>query len=358
MISGEEGQRTKELIGHSGVISFLDHSLQSGRLSHAYLFVGPRHVGKTAVALYLAKAVNCQGEGKKPCDSCSQCRRIESRQHTDVQVIGIPASEEGGQGTTRIKIESIRELQRQASIHPYEGTCRVYIIDGAELLSHEAANCLLKTLEEPPPNVLLILLTTNEASVLPTVLSRCQRIELRSMSIQELAQDLTRQLSMENERAALLARLSGGCPGWALLAAQDDSILKGRLNTLDRLMNIVEIGLEGRFRYSSELASLFSKDRQSGQGMLDQWLSWWRDLLLVKGGADHYATNAHRLKELEEQSQRYSLSTIRAFIHCIEEAQSQLEHNANPRLALDVLMLKLPPSHDTRESDRSHPVET
>ncbi|MEE9198907.1 MAG: DNA polymerase III subunit delta' [Dehalococcoidia bacterium] len=346
--SGGEDQRASGLIGHSGAISLLDRSLQSGRLSHAYLLVGPRHVGKMALALYLAKAVNCRSEGDRPCDSCPQCRRIASGQHADVQVIGVPPGEEGGPGTTRIKIERMRELQRQASFHPYEGTCRVYIIDGAELLSHEAANCLLKTLEEPPPEVLLLLLTAKEAFVLPTILSRCQRIELRPMPVQELARDLAHQLSVEGEKAGLLARLSGGCPGWAISAVRDEGVLEGRLNTLERLMGVIEAGLEGRFSYASELGTLFTKNRRAGQEVLDQWLSWWGDLLLIRAGVGDSVTNAHRRRELEQQAQRYPLSAILAFIRSLGEAQSQLEQNASPRLVLEVLMLKLPAASELR----------
>ena len=311
-------------------------------MSHAYLFVGPRHVGKMTVAMHLAKAVNCQGEGKRPCQSCSQCRRIDSGQHADIQVISISAGGEMVQGTTRIGIDRVRDLQRTASLHPYEGSHSVFIISEAELLSNEASNSLLKTLEEPPPQVLLILLTADEEAVLPTIRSRCNKIELRPMSAAALGEALMSNFAIDKEKAELLARLSSGCPGWAITAIQDESILETRINTLSRLAELSELGLEGRFRYASELAATYSQDREKGRLVLEQWLSWWRDLLLVKGGAVESVSNAHIIQNLQELSQQYSLDDIRRFIHRMTEAQADLERNVNARILMELLMLRMP----------------
>ncbi|TET38214.1 MAG: AAA family ATPase, partial [Dehalococcoidia bacterium] len=159
-----------QVIGHEKAVALLERSMKGGKLSHAYLFVGPPHVGKMTLAMNLAQALNCRGE-ERPCGECPQCRRIARGVHADVQVIGL-------EGRMEIGIDQIREMQHAASLKPFEGRNRVFIIDGADHLSHEAANCLLKTLEEPPPNDQLILLAANERLLLPTVLSRCQKLEL------------------------------------------------------------------------------------------------------------------------------------------------------------------------------------
>ena len=350
----EQAQGPATILGHSGAISFLDRSIETGRLSHAYILVGPRHVGKMAVAIFLAKAVNCQGEGKHPCDVCPQCRRTASGQHTDVQVIDI-SGEEGGQDRTRIGIGRIRELKRQASLHPYEGTYRVFIVDGAEFLTLEAANALLKSLEEPPPAVLLVLLTADETAVLPTVLSRCQRIELWPMPIEELAKALVDRYSADEAKAELLARLSGGCPGWAISAAQEEKVLNSRLEALDGIIGLADLDLQGRFRYAAELASLYSKDRQSGREILGLWLSWWRDLILMGEGVGDLATNLHRRDELKDHSLRYPLEEIGLFIQRITNAREYLDRNANARLVLEWLALRMPlaRSPEASESKRS-----
>ncbi len=330
------------IIGHEGVLAFLTHSLKSGRMSHAYLFIGPRHVGKMAAAIHLAKAVSCQNEDEKPCQSCSQCLRVDSGQHVDVQVISTSDDGELVQGSTRIGIGKVRELQKAASLHPYEGPYRVFIINEAELLSNEAANSLLKTLEEPPPQVLLVLLTTNEDAVLPTIRSRCSKIELRPMSVVRLSEILAAKFSVDKEKAELLARLSEGCPGWAVTAIQDENILETRINTLNRLAELSELGLEGRFRYAVELAAIHSQDRQRGRLILGQWLSWWRDLLLVKGSAMRSVTNTHMIRHLQEQSRRYSLDDIQRFIHRLINTQADLERNVNARMVVELLMLRMP----------------
>jgi len=141
-----------QVVGHEETVALLDRSLRNGRLAHAYLFVGPRHVGKMRLAIELAKALNCHHE-ERPCGVCTQCERIEGLKHADVQVIGVD-------GTTEIGIDQMREMQHCASLKPFEGRHRVFIIDGVEHLSREAANCLLKTLEEPPADVQLVLLST------------------------------------------------------------------------------------------------------------------------------------------------------------------------------------------------------
>ena len=154
--------------GHDGVLNLLYTAAQADRLAHAYVLVGPPHVGKMTLAVHLAQLVNCEAPTPGPCLTCNQCKRIAAGNHADVQITGLPTTEEGALGT-QIRIEQVRELRKQASLRPYEGRTRVFIIQDSELLTNEAANSLLKYLEEPPPNVLLALLASDEDALLPTV---------------------------------------------------------------------------------------------------------------------------------------------------------------------------------------------
>ena len=330
-----------QIVGHERAVSLLDNSLKGEKLPHAYLFVGPKHVGKMTLALNLAQALNCDDEDK-PCGQCRQCLRIAAGRHADVQVIAV-------NDRTEIGIDHIREMQHEASLMPFEGRNRVFIIDGAEHLSHEASNCLLKTLEEPPPNVNIILLTVNERLLLPTVLSRCQRLELRPLSTSVVEQALIHRWGVPQERAGVLARLSSGCLGWAVAAASDEGLFSERGERLATLIHLTTMGRGERFTYAAELARQFSSDRESVQEVLSLWLGWWRDLMLTKGGSGNFITNVDREEMLHSEAKRYSLAKIKGFIQSLNQAREQLEHNANPRLVLEVLMLTLPRGKEAKE---------
>ena len=332
-----------QVIGQSRAVSLLQRSLESDSLAHAYLFVGPAHVGKMTLALNLAQALNCE-TAEPPCGECGSCQKVASTRHADVQIIGL--SRDGNSVETRprveISIDQIRQVQHSASLPPFEGRYRVYIIDGAELLSIEAANCLLKTLEEPADKVVFILLTTNERLLPATVISRCQRVELRPLAITEIEAALTGNWGVEPEKAELLARLSQGCPGWAVSAALDDGLLQQRDEHLDELLDIISADYEERFAYAARLVTQFSQNRGLVQERLDLWLNWWRDLLLVRVGLSDTVTNVDRLATLIDMAGGYGLGQIKDFINSIRTAGEQLKQNANSRLVLEVLMLSIP----------------
>jgi DNA polymerase-3 subunit delta' len=332
-----------QVIGQSKAVDLLRRSLESGRLSHAYLFVGQPHVGKMSLAINLAQALNCENE-ERPCGQCKSCLRIASGVHPDVQVVGRLAGADSGEAGAKkeISISQIKELQRSAGLQPYEGKHRVFIIDGAEYLNEESANCLLKTLEEPPPNVLFILLTVNDNRLLPTIVSRCQRVELYPLHAGVIEQALIERWQVTPEKAKLLSRLCRGGIGWAVSAAQDEKLTEERSLRLSELIELVDDGLEHRFAFASKLAAQFSKSRDSVEEALGLWLEWWRDILLVKEECAQLITNVDHKETLNRHAKRYSLTEIRDFIEAIRTAWEQLEQNANPRLVLEVLMLSIP----------------
>jgi len=331
-----------QVVGQSRAISLLQRSLAQESMAHAYLLVGPPHVGKMTLALDLARAVNCQ-EGEPPCSSCDSCQKIASGKHADVQVIGLNSTgNSNDKPRTEIGIDQIREIQHSSNLPPFEGRHKVFIIDGAELMSTEAANCLLKTLEEPSAGIIFILLTANELVLPATVVSRCQRLELRPLATSQVGVALSERWGVEAHKSELLARLSHGCLGWAISAANDDSLIEQRSQRLDRLLDITNADYEERFDYVSQLVAWFSQSRSLVQEILDLWLDWWRDLLLVKLGCDDVITNIDHQVMLLDLAQGYTLVEIRAFISSIQSAKEQLRQNANPRLVLEVLMLSIP----------------
>ncbi len=330
------------IIGNERAVSFLGRSVARNTLAHAYLIAGAPHTGKMTLALRLAQAVNC-GASEPPCLECASCRRIATGVHTDVLALRLE-SDPGSEDTkakTEISTAYIKDLQQQASLPPFEGRRKVFIIDGAEMLSLEAANRLLKTLEEPPPHVLFILLTADEASVPATVVSRCQHVDLAPVAASEIEAALTAR-GVEGGKARLLARLSRGCPGWAFSALQDGTLLTRRAERLEELFEVIEGDYETRFGVAERLASGFSRDRAGVYDTLDLWLGWWRDLLLVKTGAAGAVTNIDYEASLSTQAQALSLDQITSAIRELGEAGARLRLNGNARLVLEVLMLHIP----------------
>jgi DNA polymerase-3 subunit delta' len=320
-----------QVIGHSWAVDFLKRSMASGRLAHAYLLLGPSQIGKRTLALELARALNCSApEGERPCGECLACRKIGHLTHPDVRVI------EPEDGT--LKIGQIRELQRETMLTPHEGRYRVAVLRSFDRATTEAANCLLKTLEEPPPQVVLCLTALDASSLLPTIISRCQVLHLRPLSQRVVESVLTAHWGVEPQMAARLARLSGGRLGWAVEASQQPSILEDRRAHLDSLVGLLDTSRVARFAY----AEAMSRAPDAVPHILEMWLTWWRDVLLMREGNGQSITHLDRGEEIAEHADRFPLQTIWTAIQSIRMAQQQLESNANLRLVLEVLLLSFP----------------
>ncbi|MDD5313156.1 MAG: DNA polymerase III subunit [Dehalococcoidia bacterium] len=327
-------------IGQDRIIKLFQDSIKRRAMAHAYLLVGPPHVGKMRLALDTAKALNCTG-AEQPCDQCSACQRIEQGKHTDVMVIDKYTGRDpkDRKKATEIGISSIRELlQRSASFPPYEGKHKVYIIDDADVMSVEASNCLLKTLEEPPPNVLIILLTAEESLLLPTVVSRCQRMELKPVTLGEIESRLAGMNNLSPERIKLLARLSGGCLGWALLAAGNDAYVKERESRLTEFIPLITSNWDARLSYAQQIAS----DRSGAEQVIKLWLLWCRDVMLIKYNCEDEITNLDHKDDLKNWANMLTVLEIKDFMDNLNKALVNLTYNANLHLLFEVLMLDMP----------------
>ncbi len=318
-----------QVVGHKWAVDLLKRALASGRVAHAYLLTGPPQIGKRSLALNFAQALNCLDE-EKPCGQCLACSKIAHGSHPDVQII------EGENGT--LKIDQMRALRHEAVLSPLEGRWKVYIIRQMEQATAEAANCLLKTLEEPPSNVILMLTASEAEALLPTIVSRCQVLNLRPLATETVQRSLQERWEVDAERAQLLARLSGGRLGWAVTASQNDAILARREKHLNEMMELLSQGRVERLEYAQQI----SLNPEAVPELLHLWLSWWRDLLLAASGSSVGITNVDREDTLRIQAQRYSLGQVRDFVEALRASVWRLERNANTRLTLEVLMLSLP----------------
>src|SRR4030042_475284 len=244
-----------QVVGQDSILSLLDYGLRTNAIAHAYLLAGPRHVGKGTLAINLAQALNCDSP-KVPCGECRSCQRILDGKHADVTPIGLDSR-------TEIGIDDIRGLQRSANLPPYEGKCKVFIIDDAEYLSTEAANSLLKILEEPPPRVVWLLLAAEEEHVLPTIISRCQRLELKPVPSARVQEGLIHSYKVDADKRQLLTQFCHGRLGWALSALANDDMLEQRSQRIAKLVTLLTAGLEQRFAHAQDWASGLSRDRKT-----------------------------------------------------------------------------------------------
>ena len=343
----------RDILGQERVLSYLKAALNQGRLAHAYLFLGPEGVGKEAVTTALAGALNCTSlrEDGDACGLCPSCKRLAGGSHPDFVVIR-PISE--GR-TPQIKIEQIRDFRRLTAYPPVAGGWRVTLIKPAEAMTAEGTNALLKTLEEPPPQNLLILTAGVEADLFPTVVSRCQKLAFTPLPYPLITQDLIRR-GLSPSQAALLAALSGGSLGRAL-AQPPEELLRQRQQALADLQALSQgnsttaldwaQGLAKKEK-DQEKAEEKKKERQETKksAATDTFILlcqlWYRDLLLLSHKApERLLAHQDRVADLKAEAASPQEGAWLIKLAALSEAQRYLRANLNPELTLDLLGFRL-----------------
>lgn len=313
-----------DIKGQTAPVSLLKRSLGSGKIAHAYIFEGIEGCGKKKTALALVKAIFCKDADG--CGKCPACRKVAALQHPDLHIV-----EPDG---AFIKIDQIRDLQKELSFRPFEASKKVCIMEAAERLNPAAANAFLKTLEEPPGNALLILLTTNSGAVLPTILSRCQRLSFSPLS-SELIEEYLRETGVPAESAKVAASLAGGSMKKALEISGEDTLRK-RDQILERISSLSKGEIAPLFSLAEELGS----DRDGAAEVLDLLTAFWRDVLLLQSGGKD-PTNRDILYLLNEEVARSTLEKTMEKIELVSRSRQALQRNVNPRLTLEVLFMGL-----------------
>jgi DNA polymerase-3 subunit delta' len=319
------------VIGHEWAVLSLDRAISDDRPAHAYLISGPPRIGKTTLARALALALNCRSANSaRPCGQCRSCQLIGAGKHPDVQLI-----EPDG---AHVKIDQVRVLQHDLALRPVEGRYRVAIFDQFEVATTEAQNALLKTLEEPPDYVVLIVLASDPELLLPTIVSRCQQVPLRPLTLTQVREALIKKWNVEASQADLLAHLSGGRLGWAVSAANDSSVMLARAKYLDDLESLLKADRVARFAYAEDL----TKKSDLARDAIDLWRTWWRDVLLASSGSSAELVNIDRAEQIQALARHVALNQAKAAADACGRALWQMDRNVTARLAVEVLLLDFP----------------
>lgn len=321
------------VVGHEWAVTLLAHAIESNEVRHAYLFSGPSQVGKTTMARAFAQAICCQStDTEPPCGVCDACRRCVRDTHPDVRLI-LPQGRDGQE----LLIGQVRELIHEAALSPVMGRYKVFILREADRANAPAINALLKTLEEPPPSVILLLTSSSPERLLPTIVSRCQVLSLRSLPTEVVEGKLV-EAGAEAEAATLLARLSGGRLGWALDSLTQSEMWEARAEALDELVRLTEVSRWERLAYAATMAS----KSENVADKLALWATWWRDLLLTQHRCSQAITHVDLRELIEIQAERFSTDQVQTFLRDLTATRRHLERNVNVRLALETLLLHLP----------------
>lgn len=284
-----------ELDGISGqprAVALLRQALESDRVAHAYAFVGPAGAGRMTTALAFAQALLCPQGG---CGRCNACRLAAGRRHPDLHVLAPTPPETNPKGARALRIGAIRELEREASLRPVMARRKVFVLDEAERMTGEAPQAFLKTLEEPPPGTVMILILPRARALPATVLSRCQVVRFAPRA--------------------------------------EDAAADVRAQAFELLAEVRTKGADEMFRRAERL------DREKAEGLVDAYWLWARDLLLAKAGAPAgLFVNADRAAELAREAERWTLDDLLRAVGLCREAREALVHNVTPRLTVEVLL--------------------
>ncbi|HWZ17327.1 MAG TPA: DNA polymerase III subunit delta' [Ktedonobacteraceae bacterium] len=326
------------IIGHEHAINTLRRALLAQRVRHAYLFTGPEHIGKALLAQRFAQTLLCTGGGdaynapQNPCNACLSCRKVMHGNHPDVHYISRP------QDKQFILIEQVRALQADAARKTLEGRRNIFIIQGMHEMNVQAANCLLKTLEEPETDVVLLLTVPDPGVLLPTILSRVQQVHMQLLTTKQVKSALEDRWDVESDEARLIAALSAGRMGWAVQAVEDEDMLAERQVQLETLAKLSTAGKVQRF----DVVQRLSADGDKLHGILELWLLWWRDMVLAANNCLDLIVNVDMQGIIQNQAAKVGAAESQRMVRAILGTMEALDQNVNARVALEVLMLDLP----------------
>ncbi len=327
-----------QIFGHDWAVDLLQHQAANSSIRHAYLFMGPKGVGRRTMALRFAQSLNCSAQPTPgvACLACRDCRQIEEMVHPDLSLL---TPEEGHKD---ILIDQVRSLQHTLSLAPYASAYRIALLPDFQRATTQAANALLKTLEEPSDRVVLLLTASVLEALLPTIVSRCEVIRLRPSSIPAAQAYFMENMGLTEEKADLIAHLSGGRIGAGKRFIEETDTLDRRREVLENLFTMLPAAIYDRFKTAENLTKSYDQARKNVGETLPIWLSFWRDVFVRASGSEMPLVNIDIEPQIKSAASTLDIHTARSLVVDHEQAIQQMDAYVNVRLLVENLMLKWP----------------
>ncbi|WFA08487.1 DNA polymerase III subunit delta' [Tissierella sp. Yu-01] len=319
----------RQIIGHEKAIETLKRQIKNGSISHSYIFEGEEGLGKSNVALAFAKTLLCKEQEEEPCNHCTSCMKFESGNHPDLLFI---EPEKG-----LIKKGEIEKLIKSVVTAPFESLRKVFIIDDSHKMNTEGMNALLKTLEEPPEYINMILITSATNKILPTILSRCQNIKFYPVETKKIIELLEGSYGKSENEAKFIADFTKGSIGKSIeLATSDDFFIKRQ-----EIIKLIDNLLKGDRTKAISSFGFFNENKESIDEILDIFLFWFRDLMLYKKIGDNpLIINRDKLEYISRQSFIDS-DKINDIIEKVQQTKEYIRGNINLQLSIETMLLNI-----------------
>ena len=322
----------KDVVGHKDIINYIRNAVREDKVSHAYILNGERGAGKKMLATLFAATLLCEKGGPDPCNECHSCRQAESGNHPDI----IKVTHEK---PNSISVDDIREqVNNTIMIKPYQGPYKVYIIPQADMMTPQAQNALLKTIEEPPEYAVIMLLTENADTLLPTINSRCVMLKLRNIKDTLIKKYLMETMQVPDYKADMCTAFAQGNMGRAIMLANSEHFNEIRDEAVQLLKYINEMELSEIVQAVSRITAY----KLEINDYLDIIMIWYRDVLLYKATKDmDKVVFKDQIKYIKERAKRSSYEGIELIIESLEKAKARLKANVNFDLVMELLFLTI-----------------
>lgn len=318
----------QDIRGHEDIKNYFKKAITVNKISHSYIFEGPKGVGKKMLAVALAKFLLCQGKDK-PCGECKACTLVEAGTHPDIIKVE--------KDTRTTKIDTIREqVVKNMDIKPYQGPYKIIIVTEADTVTIEGQNAMLKTIEEPPSYGIVILITENLAKLLPTIKSRCIQLRFNPLNQSKIMGYLGEHSISETQKE-IYAQFAEGSIGTAKKLIEDEDFLEERKRSVNYLLDLQKSDLMQMYIIQKEVC----EDKEFTINLLEFWLLWYRDLAILKATGEGNLYYLDYKTHLLDMASKLTYNTIDRHIKLIKDATVQINQNIYPTFVIENLLLKI-----------------